>query len=370
MFLKKLELNNFRNIKKVSFDFNKNINIFIGNNAQGKTNILESIYFLAITRSHRTHNELNLIKNNELYTKVSGTYTDNSDVLHMLTILLNEKGKKVSVDNIMQKKISNYLSRLNVIMFCPDDLEIIKGTPSVRRKFLNIELSQFRNDYVILLKEYNLILKQRNEYLKQKNNAKFDKNYFSILTDEIILKNIDLLKIRYDFINKINDYLKITFNKLTSFGTLEIKYKSFISEDDLYKDDVKNIIKNKYNSVFMNELLQKTTLVGCHKDDFKMFLNDLDVTEFSSQGQQRLSILSLKLAEIEVFIKEKKTKPIILLDDIFSELDEIKKNNIINYFKDDIQIFITTTDIKDINDVLKEKSDIYVVNNGNILKEE
>ena len=195
MFLKKLELNNFRNIKKVSFDFNKNINIFIGNNAQGKTNILESIYFLAITRSHRTHNELNLIKNNELYTKVSGTYTDNSDVLHMLTILLNEKGKKVSVDNIMQKKISNYLSRLNVIMFCPDDLEIIKGTPSVRRKFLNIELSQFRNDYVLLLKEYNLILKQRNEYLKQKNNAKFDKNYFSILTDEIILKNIDLLKI-------------------------------------------------------------------------------------------------------------------------------------------------------------------------------
>ena len=120
----------------------------------------------------------------------------------------------------------------------------------------------------------------------------------------------------------------------------------------------------------MNELLQKTTLVGCHKDNFKMFLNDLDVTEFSSQGQQRLSILSLKLAEIEVFIKEKRTKPIILLDDIFSELDEIKKNNIINYFKDDIQIFITTTDIKDINDVLKEKSDIYVVNDGNILKEE
>ena len=122
--------------------------------------------------------------------------------------------------------------------------------------------------------------------------------------------------------------------------------------------------------MFMNELLQKTTLLGCHKDDFKMYLNDLDVTEFSSQGQQRLSILSLKLAEIEVFVKEKHTKPIILLDDIFSELDEIKKNNIIDYFKEDIQIFITTTDIKDINDELKAKSDIYVVNNGNFDKEE
>ena len=370
MFLRKLELNNFRNISKIDFEFNKNINIFIGNNAQGKTNVLESIYFLAITRSHRTHNELNLIKNDALYTKVSGTFFDDSKNTHMLSILLNEKGKKVSVDNIMQKKISNYLSRLNVIMFCPDDLEIIKGTPATRRKFLNIELSQFKKDYVFQLKEYNQVLKQRNEYLKQKNNAKFDKTYFSILTEKLVIKNIELVKIRYDFINKINNYLKDVFDKIAGFGNLEIKYKSVIHEQDLNKADLKDFIINKYNSMFMNELLQKTTLLGCHKDDFKMYLNDLDVTEFSSQGQQRLSILSLKLAEIEVFVKEKHTKPIILLDDIFSELDEIKKNNIIDYFKEDIQIFITTTDIKDINDELKAKSDIYVVDNGNFDKEE
>ena len=161
MVLKNLELTNFRNISKISLNFEKNINIFIGNNAQGKTNILESIYFLAITRSHRTHNELNLIKNNELYFKASCTYFD--DDIHSLSILFNNKGKKVSVDNIVQRKISNYLSRLNVIMFCPDDLDIIKGSPSVRRKFLNIEISQFRNDYLLLLKEYNQLLKQRNE---------------------------------------------------------------------------------------------------------------------------------------------------------------------------------------------------------------
>lgn len=370
MFLKSLELNNFRNISKENFEFKKNINIFIGNNAQGKTNILESIYFLAITRSHRTHNELNLIKNEELYTKVSGVYDDDKDNIHYLSILLNEKGKKVSVDNIVQKKISNYLSRMNVIMFCPDDLEIVKGSPSIRRRFLNIELSQFRNDYVILLKEYNQILKQRNEYLKQKNNAKFDKTYFSIITEKLVDKNIELIKIRYDFINKINDSLKDVFNNISNMGTLRIAYKSFIKEEELNKADLKDILIKRYNSLFMNELLQKTTLLGCHKDDFKMFLNDLDVTEFASQGQQRLSILSLKLAEIEVFIKEKKTSPIILLDDIFSELDEIKKNNIIKYFKEDVQIFITTTDIKDISDDLKEKSDIYIVSNGTIKREE
>ena len=252
MFLRKLELNNFRNISKIDFEFNKNINIFIGNNAQGKTNVLESIYFLAITRSHRTHNELNLIKNDALYTKVSGTFFDDSKNTHMLSILLNEKGKKVSVDNIMQKKISNYLSRLNVIMFCPDDLEIIKGTPATRRKFLNIELSQFKKDYVFQLKEYNQVLKQRNEYLKQKNNAKFDKTYFSILTEKLAIKNIELVKIRYDFINKINNYLKDVFDKIAGFGNLEIKYKSFIHEQDLNKADLKDFIINKYNSMFIN----------------------------------------------------------------------------------------------------------------------
>ena len=361
MFLRKLELNNFRNISKVSFNFENNINIFIGNNAQGKTNILESIYFLAITKSHRTHNELNLIKNDELYTKVSCSFNDNNDGIHMLSILLNEKGKKVSVDNIVQKRISNYLSRLNVIMFCPDDLEIIKGSPSVRRKFLNIELSQFKNDYVFILKEYNQILKQRNEYLKQKNGSKFDNTYFSILTDKLIDKNIQLVRIRYDFINKLNEYLQDVFDNIAGFGKLVIRYSSFIKENDLNRADLKDFLISKYNSLLSSELLQKTTLLGCHKDDFKMYLNNLDVTEFCSQGQQRLSILSLKLAEIEVFINEKKTKPIILLDDIFSELDEIEKNNIINYF---------TNDIKDINDDLKSKSDIYTVANGNFKKEE
>ncbi len=370
MFLRKLELNNFRNISKISFNFENNINIFIGNNAQGKTNILESIYFLAITKSHRTHNELNLIKNDELYTKVSCSFNDNNDGIHMLSILLNEKGKKVSVDNIVQKRISNYLSRLNVIMFCPDDLEIIKGSPSVRRKFLNIELSQFKNDYVFILKEYNQVLKQRNEYLKQKNGSKFDNTYFSILTDKLIDKNIQLVRIRYDFINKLNEYLQDVFDNIAGFGKLVIRYSSFIKENDLNRADLKDFLISKYNSLLSSELLQKTTLLGCHKDDFKMYLNNLDVTEFCSQGQQRLSILSLKLAEIEVFINEKKTKPIILLDDIFSELDEIKKNNIINYFKNDIQIFITTTDINDINDDLKSKSDIYTVANGNFKKEE
>lgn len=370
MYLKNLEIDNFRNISKLSIIFNKNINIFIGNNAQGKTNILESIYFLAITRSHRTHNEINMIKNEELFSKVSATFTDENNDSHTLSILLNKIGKKVSVDNIVQKKISNYLSRLNVIMFCPDDLEIVKGPPSVRRKFLNIEISQFNNDYLLNLKEYNQILKQRNEYLKQKNNSKIDMIYFNLITEKLIDVNIKLVRARYEFINKINKYIKKIFSDISDLGNLNIKYSSFILESDLDNEQLKEKLLEKYDSLLDSELLQKTTLIGCHKDDFKINLNNLDVTEFASQGQQRLSILSLKLAEIEVFKEEKNINPIILLDDIFSELDELKKNNIINYLKDDNQIFITTTDLKDINYDIKCKSDIYIVKNGNIVKEE
>lgn len=370
MFLKSLELDKFRNIQKVSLSFDKNINIFIGNNAQGKTNILESIYFLAITRSHRTNNDLNLIKKGELYTKISGVFNNDKETLNYLSILLNEKGKRVSVNNIVQKRISNYLSKLNVIMFCPDDLEIIKGSPSVRRRFLNIELSQLKNDYLILLKEYNQILKQRNEYLKQKNNARFDRTYFSIITDKIIEKNIEIVKIRYEFIRALNKHLESIFKSLAGSGKLYMKYKSFIEYEDLEKDLLKEKLKSHYDKIFTNELLQKTTLLGCHKDDFKLYLNDQDVTEFCSQGQQRLSILSLKLAEIEVFIESKHTYPIILLDDIFSELDNVKKNNIIKYFKEDTQIFITTTEINDINEDLRSMADVYIVNDGLINREE
>ena len=370
MFLKKLEVSNFRNINRVNFNFTRNINIFVGENAQGKTNILESIYFLSITKSHRTNNEINLINKNEFYTKVSGVYEDDKNDIRTLSILLNENGKKVSVDNIMQKKISNYLSRLNVIMFSPDDLEIVKGSPSIRRKFLNIELSQLSNDYVNNLKDYNFILKERNEYLKLKNQKQFDNIYFDVITNKLIEVEVKIAKERYKFIDKINDYLSGIYNSIAGKDVLTIRYVSFIEKVELDKNDAKEIIKKKYDKVLENERIQKTTLLGIHKDDFKLLLNDLDVIHFASQGQQRITILSLKLAEIKLYLDIKNIRPIVLLDDIFSELDEYKKNNIIKYFNEDLQIFITTTDIKDINDNLKLKSDIYITKNGTFTREE
>ena len=363
MFLHKLKLENYRNISNVEFSFNKYINIFIGDNAQGKTNVLESIYFLAITKSHRTNDEINLIKNNELYTKVSGKYQNDLDEINELSILLNKEGKQVSVNNVIQKKISNYLSRFNVIMFSPNDIDLIKGFPLIRRRFLNIELSQIDFSYISILKKYNRLLKQRNEYLKN-NIDNFDNVYFDIITDELIDLNIKILQKRILFIEKINSYFKEIFFKITNNKNIIIKYKSFINYDNLSNDELKNKIKSKFKSVFEKEISYKMTLIGIHKDDFSIILDDKNICEYGSQGQQKVAVLSLKLAEIKYLMKIKNTKPIILLDDIFSELDTNKKNNILNYFNEKLQIFITTTDLNNINSETQKNADIFIVKNG------
>ena len=212
MFLKKIELKNFRNYNSLDINFDKNINIFIGNNAQGKTNILESIYFLSVTKSHRCNKDIYLIRNDELFSKVIGEVEDNNKT-NTYEILINNEGKRVSINNNVFKKISDYLSKINVVMFCPDDLEIVKGTPSDRRKFLNIEIGQMNNDYIINLAKYNKLLKTRNEYLKNENNI--DINYLDVLTDELINLNIILYKYRKEFINRINSYIVDIYKKIS-----------------------------------------------------------------------------------------------------------------------------------------------------------
>ena len=365
MFLSKINLQNFRNYSKLKLNFDKNINIFIGNNAQGKTNILESIYFLSITKSHRTNKEMFLIKNEELYSKVIGKVKIENSLSKTYEVMINENGKRVSINDNPIKKISDYLSNINVIMFCPDDLEIIKGTPSQRRYFLNIEIGQLYNEYLKHIYNYNKILKSRNEYLKNYNN--FDKVYFNVITEELIKENIKIIKYRDDYINMINKYITDIYKDLTKKDNIYLKYETFVdidTEEIMYKK-----VKEKFDRSFDNELFQKVTLHGAHKDDFSVYIDDIKINNYGSQGQHRIAILSIKLAEVEIFRNVKKIKPILLLDDIFSELDKNKKNNIIKYINNDLQVFITSTDLKNISKKLLKEADIFKVENGQVVKE-
>lgn len=365
MFLKEINLKNFRNYSDLKLKFNKKINIFIGNNAQGKTNILEGIYFLSITKSHRTLKEMFLIKNEEIFTKVQGKVKGESKLSTKYEVILNQNGKIVSINDNKIKKISDYLSNINVIMFCPDDLEIIKGTPSERRYFLNIEIGQLYNDYLKHIYNYNKILKSRNEYLK--NNINFDKVYFDVLTEELIKENVKIIKYRDSYIKEINKYIGKIYKNLTKKDNIYVKYETFIevdTEENMYKK-----IKDKFNKSYENELYQKVTLHGAHKDDFSVYIDDIKINNYGSQGQHRIAILSIKLSEVEIFRNIKNVKPILLLDDIFSELDKLKKNNIINYIDNDLQVFITSTDLKNISRKLLQEAEVFKVNKGQVIRE-
>ena len=364
MKINSIEIHNFRNYENLKINFNDNINIFIGNNGEGKTNILESIYVLAITKSHRSYIDKNLITNNKNIMKLIGkisTLNGNKN----LELLMNSKGKRVSINKFVSKKVSDYISNMSVVLFSPDDLELVKGSPGVRRKFLNIEIGQLDNKYLYILNDYNELLKTRNEYLKTINIENVNENYLDILNNQLCEKALLIYKYRYEYIDNINKYLS-KISKELSNKEITINYINNIEVTE-YSENIKEKMLIKLKNNLKREIFMGNTLYGPHKDDFGIYIDNLDARDYGSQGQQRLCVLAIKFSELELYNEKKKEYPILLLDDIFSELDSIKKNAIVKYLNNNMQVFITSTDINDIDKMLLEKSKIYKIGNGNIV---
>ena len=367
MYIQTLKLQNFRNYDSLELEFNKGINIIYGKNAQGKTNLLESIYVLGITKSHRSSIDNYLIQNDKEFLKISGIIKKNRFPQKMEFYLSNQKKLKIYDKSIL--KVSDYISRMNIIIFYPEDLEIIKGSPSVRRRFLNLELSQLFSNYYMVLNDYNKLLKMRNDYLKKINNKEnYDKNYLNILNTYFVDKAVILFKMRKKFISLLNNKAEEIFKSITGLSGYRIVYNSNIDLEDDNKNIIKEIMLERLEKMFKSELKFKATLVGPHRDDFEFYLNDLNLKLYGSQGQQRVAILSMKLAEIAIFKEYTGTTPILLLDDIFSELDSKKKNNLLKYIKNNIQTIITTTDLALINKKIINKAKLIEIEDGKIKK--
>lgn len=364
MFLKKIKLTNFRNYQHLEVDFSPNINIIYGNNAQGKTNLLESIYFLAVTKSHHSFLDSKLIKDSENELKVLGMI-NNGTIDTCYSINLKENKKKLKIDENIIKKISEYISNINIIIFYPDDMNLIKGSPNDRRRYINIQLSQLSSKYFEILSEYNKLLKIRNEYLKKYvERIDFDDKYFEIITEHLVDKAIYIYKMRKKYLEKINQYCKKISSKIYGNENFYIKYINDFNQYDLNDHNVKNIILNEFKKNNFKEKKYKNTMLGPHKDDFEFIYDDKNLKFYGSQGQQRLGILVLKLSEIEIFNDYKNTKPILLLDDVFSELDNIKKNNLLFYIDNDIQTIITTTELSNLDEKLIQKANLIKIKNG------
>lgn len=360
MYLKRVRLKNYRNYTNLKISFNKGINIIYGNNAEGKTNLLESIYVLSFTNTFRNSSDFDLIYKGKDFFKIEGVLkSEKLDTYLSIDYILNKK--RLMIDNSEISKVSNYISKMNVILFTPDDLDVIKGPPINRRKFLDTQLSQLYSNYYVLLNEYEKVLKMRNDYLK---NDKIDKNYLDIITSFLIDKSILIFKMRKKFIEKINLYCENIFYDITGFYGFKIVYKpNFDYEEyNFDKNKILNIYQNKYDTEF--RLL--STLYGIHKDDFEFYLDDINLKNFGSQGQMRVSVLTLKLSEIEIFKNWKKTTPILLLDDVFSEIDEIKNNNLLKYLSKELQVIITAVSLNNFNEDILKLAKIFNIQNGKI----
>ena len=354
-----LKLLNFRSYSSITFKFSPNLNIIYGLNGAGKTNIVEAIYALSLTKSFRTNNDAIMIMNGKNVCKVEANIkTDN---FHNYQLIFQNHEKKVKIDDIRKEKISDYISNLFMILFNPNDLRIIKDSPALRRKFLNIELSQFDHNYILYLNGYNKLLKQRNIYLKEMYvNGTLSKNYLNIMTEKIVDYGLKINKMRSDFLNSIKDKLSENYLKIFESGKLVLEYKSdfnFLTKEEILKKYEHNLKKDMF--------LGKTTF-GIHHDDINFILDDLSLKDCGSEGQQKNALVAFKLSEIEIVKEYKGYNPILILDDLSSELDKNKINNILSLLSDKVQTFITTTSIDYFSDEILEKAKLININNSQV----
>ena len=357
MKIKTLTLSNFRNYDTLKINFSEKLNLIYGNNGSGKTNLVEAIYSLALTKSFRANNDKYLIKKNENSAKIIGDILKN-EYLSTFIVTLSEDGKKVEIDNNVVDRISNYISKLTIVLFYPGDTELINDSPSERRKMVNIEISQLYKEYLLILNNYNKILKQRNAYLKQLYvNGNASTEYLDILTRKLIEYGVQIYNYRKNYIEKINLYIVDIYKNIFGDGILNIKYNSD------YKKNENDILK-AYRNIYSREMAFGKTLLGVHHDDFEFILDDNKLKDWGSQGQKKNAIISFKLAEINLIYEVKQDYPILILDDLFSELDKNKITNILKLLDNKVQTFITTTDLKNVDKKIMKKCSVFEVKQG------
>lgn len=368
MYLENLQLKFYRNYDCIKLDLKKGINILIGKNAQGKTNLLESIYFLSTTKSHRIIEDNVLINKEKDFAQIIGILKQN-EFKTKLDIIITPKEKKYKINDNRIKATNDYISKFKCIIFYPDDLELIKATPEVRRKYLNVQISQLYNSYNKILNDYNKLLKTRNDYLyKIRNNLSYSKQYFEILNDYYIKKSVLIFITRYKYICKINEYIDDIFFDIMGKKGLKIKYKPIINIVYFDKDNLYNLLKKINEEKFEEEINYGKSIYGPHRDDFLFELENDNLKILGSQGQQRCAVLSFKLSEFQIIKKIAKDDPILLLDDVFSEFDNIKKENLLKYVKNTTQVIITTNNLSDIDEKIVKKAKIYEIEEGKIKK--
>ncbi|MGV8145356.1 MAG: DNA replication/repair protein RecF [Alkaliphilus sp.] len=361
MIIKGLKIINFRKYDNLSLEFHPKMNIFVGDNAKGKTNIIEAMYICAIGKSFRTTNHLEMIKEDkeEAYTKIAVLRKERKVDIEIVL----GKRKEIRINKKKVNKKEEFLGNLNVVIFAPEDLKIIKEGPMERRNFIDNEIAQIYPRYYNILKQYNRILKQRNMAIKI-NSKKRDS--IEMWDEQLLNTGALLIAYRKKFIRKLNLITKPIHSRITEGKEkIEIMYKSCVNQQE--EDETKKIHENFKNQLknTWKEEKKGFTIIGPHRDDLVFYINKKNVKKYASQGQQRTTILSLKLAEIELIKEEIEEYPVLLLDDVMSELDKKRQKQLLENLEG-IQTFITTTTIDKLNNIEKDNKKVFYVSEDSV----
>lgn len=369
MYLNDIQLTDFRNYDQLDVAFSPGVNVFIGENAQGKTSLLEAIYMLSLARSHRTSNEKEAIRWQQDFARIEGNVTTKSSDHLPLALTLTKSGKKAKVNHLNQNRLSDYIGKMNVVLFAPEDLELIKGGPQLRRKFIDMELGQMSPKYLYESVQYSRLLKQRNAYLKQLlyKEAK-DQVYLDILTEQLASSATHVIYQRIRFVKQLESWAKPIHATIShDLEELTLAYRGpFELSIEMSEAEIYEKMMAAFEVKKENELERGVTLVGPHRDDLTFKVNGRDVQKFGSQGQQRTTVLSMKLAEIECMHELLGEYPILLLDDVLSELDNERQTHLLKSIQTKVQTFLTTTSLEGIQRELIEEPKIFNIDAGKI----
>lgn len=355
MKITKLCLNNFRNYTNTTVEFDDGVNFVVGKNAQGKTNLLESLYLMSVGKSPKNSKEKQLIKFEQDKAKIEVDFKTNAGN-KTITMFLDKANKKaIKINSLNILKLTELVGILSVVYFSPDEMKLIKEVPEDRRNFLDVSISQFDKPYLYNLLRYDKVLKQRNAILKSLNSNQTKIEQLKLFTPQLIDIAEKIIEKRVEFIEKLKFFAKNIHKLITIDESLDISY-SYQKQENL---SIKQDLQNQFDKALNKELELGYTCVGPHRDDMIFKINNLDCRQFASQGQQRTVALVVKLSLMEVIKQEIGEYPVLLLDDVLSELDDDRQNRLLNLTKE-YQTLITCTALPRIN----FKANIIEIKNG------
>ena len=374
MFINKLELKNFRNYDELTINFNSSKVLFVGKNAQGKTNLLEAIYYLSTLDSLRAKNDNELIKWNQEYCSIKAEIKK-FDIDTDLEIYINPPNrKKLKVNGLNKNKSSDFISNISTVCFTTNDLLLLRGAPDDRRKWLDNAIMQIYPAYQERLSKYYKIRIQKNNYLKNlKGNLQADTQMLDIWNEQLALTGSNITFIRLSFLHELQKIAKVKHNKIAKDENLLIKYNSTILDDisseKKFEHPIEYILemfKQKLEQKKQEEIIRAQSVIGPHRDDVSYFINEIEARKFASQGQQRTIVLSLKLSELELIKEKINTNAILLLDDVLAELDDYRQNYLLDAIGEETQTIITSVDTLHFKEQYLKDVEIFEIKDNNV----